>query len=142
MRRILLLAVVLTGCESERQVVAITDSLTIPAGREIVLRAPEPLRTPNLGQSGEICWALRPPLLQDTIEIAIRTPDGRVHVPSVALVRPDGAVRTLTSPSYLGEMFCLGFIGPGEPAPPYVAVRMRSDVPLSLGKMTWLSTDK
>jgi hypothetical protein len=39
-------------------------------------------------------------------------------------------------------MFCLGVNGPGEPAPPYTAIRILSDEPLSLGKMTWLSSDK
>ncbi|HEV3486371.1 MAG TPA: hypothetical protein VG106_13255 [Vicinamibacterales bacterium] len=144
--RLVLVAVSTTGCADEQQTVVLADSLALPASRVVELRAPEPLRTPALSRSGEVCLMLRPPLRRDTVGFAIRTGTAARVVPAVAIVREDGIADSLTQPSYLvtptGDAICLNPDSAGALRPPYVAVRLRSGEPLQLGRVTWLSADR
>lgn len=139
----LLVALLLPSCSGPRQVVTLADSLELPAGQSVELRAPEPLRTPAYSRAGDVCLSLPSPLVQDSIGFAIRTARGERVVPTAVAVRADGHADTLVSTYYLGPaMFCLSAMSDPTLHPPFASVRLESPVSLHLGKVTWLSTDK
>ena len=136
-----MLLIPMLACADERQFVTLADQLTLPAGRTVELRAPEPLRTPAFSRAGDICLTLIAPLAQDTAGFRIRDGAGLSVVPTAVAVRADGHTESLTQPYYSGaDRFCLS--PTANLHPPYWAVRLKSSRSLHVGRVQWVSTDK
>ena len=140
---VILFSVVLLACAEEQQFVTLAESLTVPAGQIIELRAPEPLRTPAYSGAGDVCLELSGSYRQADESFAILTPNNRLVRPTAEIVRSDGQVDILRQLHYLGPAgVCLSAGEPGKLRPPYVSVRLRSSEALHLERVTWMSTDK